>query len=104
MVALAGPVAPVDRRVELQHERRVNPFANDQPRDRRQGTDDVSLQRLASITSSVRDSVLVALQTRIDTELDARIAQALHREVETAIAQLQDKLRDGLTEALRDVA
>ncbi len=83
-------------------ERRVNPFLSDEPRERRQH-DDVSLERLASITSSVRDSVLVALQTRIDTELDARIAQAMHREVETAIAQLQDKLRDGLTEALRDV-
>ncbi len=83
-------------------ERRVNPFPSDEPRERRQA-DAISLQRLASITSSVRDSVLVALQTRIDTELDARIAQAMHREVETAIAHLQDKLRDGLTEALRDV-
>lgn len=85
------------------HERRVNPFVTEEPRERRQEVGDVSLQRLASITSSVRDSVLVALQTRIDTELDARIAQAMHREVETAIAHLQDKLREGLTDALRDV-
>ena len=91
VVAVAGP-----------GERRLNPFVIDEPRDRRQA-EDVSLQRLASIASSVRDAVLVALQTRIDTELDARIAQAMHREVETAIAQLQDKLRDGLTDALRDV-
>lgn len=84
-------------------ERRINPFLSGEPRERRQGSDDFSLQRFASITSSVRDSVLVALQTRIDTELDARIAQAMHREVETAIAHLQDKLRDGLTAALRDV-
>lgn len=92
VVAVAGP-----------YERRVNPFVSEEPRERRHESGDVSLQRLASITSSVRDSVLVALQTRIDTELDARIAQAMHREVETAIAQLQDKLRDGLTHALRDV-
>ena len=51
----------------------------------------------------VRESVLDDLSTRIDTELDARIAQAMHAEVETAIAQLQVHLRDHLTLALRDV-
>lgn len=100
--AVTDESSPNDRAVDGPHERRVNPFVSDEPRERRQAGD-VSLQRLASITSSVRDSVLIALQTRIDTELDARIAQAMHREVETAIAHLQDKLREGLTDALRDV-
>ncbi|MEO8936502.1 MAG: hypothetical protein ABI277_07400 [Burkholderiaceae bacterium] len=58
---------------------------------------------LASLALRVRDAVLDDLRTRIDTELDARIAQVMHAEVETALAQLQVNLRTHLTEALRDV-
>jgi hypothetical protein len=51
----------------------------------------------------VRESVFNDLSARIDTELDARIAQTMHAEVETALAQLQRNLRVQLSEALRDV-
>ena len=57
----------------------------------------------ALLAIRVRDAVLDDLRTRIDTELDARIAQAMHAEVETALAQLQINLRAHLTDALRDV-
>jgi hypothetical protein len=57
----------------------------------------------AALTIRVRDAVLEDLQTRIDTEFDARVAQAIHRELETALAQLQVALRGHLTDALRDV-
>ncbi len=51
----------------------------------------------------VRDAVLENLSARIETELDARVAQAIHAEVETALAQLQSNLRSQVAEALRDV-
>ena len=57
----------------------------------------------ATFALRVRDSVLQQLSGRIDTELDARIAQTLHAELETALAHLQNTLRIELAEALRDV-
>jgi hypothetical protein len=51
----------------------------------------------------IREAVLDDLSSRIDTELDARIAQTLHAGLEAAIAQLQVSLRAELAEALRDV-
>lgn len=60
-------------------------------------------ERDASFARRVRDSVLDELSSRIDTELDARIAQTLHAELETALAHLQTRLRAELAEALRDV-
>jgi hypothetical protein len=63
----------------------------------------VPIEDPATLARRVREAVLADLVTRIDTELDARIAQAIHIEVETAVAQLQDKLRVHLTESLRDV-
>ena len=51
----------------------------------------------------VREAVLNDLSARIDTELDARIAQTLHAELEAALASLQDNLREQLAEAMRDV-
>jgi hypothetical protein len=57
----------------------------------------------AALALQVRDAVLEDLRTRIDTELDARIAQAMYAELETAVAQLQINLRTQLTAALRDV-
>ncbi len=51
----------------------------------------------------IRDAVIDDLRARIDTELDARIAQALHVEVESVLAQLQHNLRAHLSDALRDV-
>jgi hypothetical protein len=56
-----------------------------------------------ALAARVRESVFNDLSARIDTELDARIAQTMHAEVETALAQLQRNLRIQLTEALRDV-
>jgi hypothetical protein len=56
-----------------------------------------------ALASQVREAVLTDLLGRIDTELDARIAQAMHAEIETALAHLQGNLRTHLTEALRDV-
>ena len=55
------------------------------------------------LTDAVRASVLDDLGARIDTEFDARIAQVMHAEIETALARLQSALRDHLAEALRDV-
>jgi hypothetical protein len=57
----------------------------------------------ATLALRVRNSVLQELSGRIDTELDARIAQTLHAGLETALAQLQTSLRIELGEALRDV-
>jgi hypothetical protein len=57
----------------------------------------------AEWAARVRDAVVDDLATRIDTELDARIANALHLEVETVLAQLQARLRTHLKDALRDV-
>ncbi len=51
----------------------------------------------------LRESLLRDLSDRIDVELDARIAQALHSELEVALAQLQDRLREQLAKGLRDV-
>ena len=47
--------------------------------------------------------VLDDLSSRIDTELDARIAQAMRAEVENALGGLQVQLREHLGDALRDV-
>jgi len=58
---------------------------------------------LDALAVRVRDAVLAGLSTRIDTELDARIAQVMHAELETALAQLQGNLRSHLTDALRDL-
>jgi hypothetical protein len=55
------------------------------------------------LAERVRENVLNDLASRIDAELDARIAQAMHAEVETALAQLQGRLRENLTEAMRDL-
>lgn len=57
----------------------------------------------ATFALRIRDSVLQELSARIDTELDARIAQTLHAGLETALAHLQTSLRVELAEALRDV-
>ena len=51
----------------------------------------------------VREAVLNDLSARIDTELDARIAQTMRAELEAALASLQDNLREQLAEAMRDV-
>ncbi len=58
---------------------------------------------MPTIATRVREAVLEGLAMRIDTELDARIAQAIHAEVETALGRLQHTLRAQLGEALRDV-
>lgn len=58
---------------------------------------------LDALGAAIRESVLHDLASRIDTELDARIAQALHVEVESAVARLAETLRDQLAHALRDV-
>ena len=65
--------------------------------------DERRLQDPSEIARRVRDAVLDGLGARIDTELDARIAQAIHAEVEAAFAQLQVQLRAHLAAALRDV-
>ena len=57
----------------------------------------------AVFAERVRAAVLENLSARIETELDARVAQAVHAEVETALAQLQANLRSHVAEALRDV-
>jgi hypothetical protein len=57
----------------------------------------------AAFAAQVRDAVLENVSGRIDTELDARIAQAIHAEVETALARLQGSLRAQLSEAFKDV-
>ena len=57
----------------------------------------------AALARSIRQAVLDDLAGRIDVELDARIAQAMRTEIETALSQLQGNLRHHLTEALRDV-
>ena len=51
----------------------------------------------------VREAVLGDLSTRIDTELDARIAEVLRAELETALAGVQVNLREHLADAMRDV-
>jgi|GEM_PF-2240987 len=56
-----------------------------------------------AFAAEIREAVLDDLSSRIDTELDARIAQTLHAGLEAAIAQLQVSLRAELAEALRDV-
>ena len=57
----------------------------------------------ATFAMQVRDRVLRELSGRLDTELDARIAQTLHAALESALARLQTDLRIELAEALRDV-
>ena len=57
----------------------------------------------ASIAERVRETVLNDVAMRVDVELDARIAQALHAEIETALGGLQARLREQLADALRDV-
>ena len=57
----------------------------------------------AAFAARVRDAVLENLSARIETELDARVAQAIHAEVETALAQLQASLRTHLADAMKDV-
>ena len=57
----------------------------------------------AAFAQQVRDVVLENLSARIDTELDARVAQAIRVEVETALGQLQANLRTQLAEAMKDV-
>lgn len=64
---------------------------------------DVAREDAAAFTARVRDAVLHDLSARIDTELDARVAQAIHVEVENALARLQASLRTHLAEALKDV-
>ena len=56
-----------------------------------------------ALASRVHDAVLQDLATRIDTELDARIAHALRFEVEVALASLQGGLREQLASGLKDV-
>ena len=56
-----------------------------------------------ALASRVHDAVLQDLASRIDTELDARIAQALRFELEVALASLQGGLREQLASGLRDV-
>ncbi len=51
----------------------------------------------------VREAVLGDLSARIDTELDARIAEVLRAELETALAGVQVNLRAHLADAMRDV-
>ncbi len=51
----------------------------------------------------LREALLVDLSARIDTELDARLAQAVRAELENALGGLQVQLREHLGEALRDV-
>ncbi len=58
---------------------------------------------LPSTAARVREAVLERIASRLDIELDARIAQAIHVEVETALAQLQGRLRTHLADALRDI-
>lgn len=57
----------------------------------------------ATVALRLRDAVLDDLLVRVGPELDARIAQALHAEVETALGRMQHNLRGHLTDALRDV-
>ena len=56
-----------------------------------------------AFAARVQEAVLNGMSARIDTELDARIAQAMHTEVETALASLQANLREHLAGAMRDV-
>lgn len=56
-----------------------------------------------ALANRVHDAVLQDLAGRIDTELDARIAQALRFELEVALASLQGGLREQLASGLRDV-
>lgn len=58
---------------------------------------------LTDASARVREAVLNDLSARIDTELDARIAQTLRAELETALGSLQVKLREELADAMRDV-
>lgn len=61
------------------------------------------LAEAEALASRVQDAVLQDLKGRIDTELDARIAQALRFELEVALASLQGGLREQLASGLRDV-
>ena len=56
-----------------------------------------------ALHAQVRAAVLDDLVARVDVELEARIAQAIHAEIETALAKLQADLRGHLTDALRDI-
>lgn len=64
---------------------------------------DTSADHWHAVSERVRTMVLDDLGPRIDTEFDARIAQAMHAEIETALAHLQGALRDHVAHALRDV-
>ena len=55
------------------------------------------------LRETLRASVLADLATRIDSELDARVAHALNAEIEVALAQLQERLREQIASGLRDV-
>jgi hypothetical protein len=57
----------------------------------------------AALAALVREAVMNDLSTRIDIELDARIAEALRAELEIALASLHRRLREQLADALRDV-
>ena len=56
-----------------------------------------------AMAASVRDAVLEDLAQRIDTELDARLAQSVTAQLESALAGLQSGLRASLADALSDV-
>lgn len=56
-----------------------------------------------AMAARVRDAVLDDLAQRIDTELDARLAQSVTAQLESALAGLQSGLRASLNDALRDV-
>ena len=58
---------------------------------------------LDALHAQVRAAVLDDLVARVDVELEARIAQAIHAEIETALAKLQADLRGHLTDAMRDL-
>lgn len=75
----------------------------DEPEFRTEPVVAASPEDPAVFAERVRDAVLDSLAARIDTELDARVAQAIHVEVETALGQLQARLRTAFADALKDV-
>jgi hypothetical protein len=94
-----GHIEPIDEPhlIGDAHERDAGPVLIDRPIDFAKPIDS------ALMATRLRDSIITNLASRIDMELDARIAQVLHAEIESALAQLQANLRSHLTEALRDV-
>jgi hypothetical protein len=69
------------------------------PPARGEGTPELSPE----FAEDVREAVLRDLMGRIQIDFDARVAQAVHAELETALGGLQTRLRENLTAALRDV-